>query len=73
MELDKDSDAGGVRRLLRVEFAGDEPLVCLNVFCPSTGRQYMLRVPPQMRHCHAAAAWIAGFDNPDEYQPVQET
>jgi hypothetical protein len=73
MELDKDRDAGGVRRLLRVEFAGDEPLVCLNVFCPSTGRQYMLRVPPQMRHCHAAAAWIAGFDNPDEYQPVQET
>ena len=73
MELDKDRDAGGVRRLLRVEFAGDEPLVCLNVFCPSTGRQYMLRVPPQMRHCHAAAAWIAGFDNPDEYQPIQET
>ena len=73
MELDKDRDAGGMRRLLRVEFAGDEPLVCLNVFCPSTGRQYMLRVPPQMRHCHAAAAWIAGFDNPDEYQPIQET
>lgn len=73
LELDRDTDPGGVRRLLRVELPGDEPLVCLNVFCPSTGRQYMLRVPPKLRRCHAAAAWIAGFDNPDEYQPVQET
>lgn len=72
-ELDRDRDPGGERRLLRVEMQGDEPLVCLAVFCPSTGRQYMLRVPPATKSCHQAAAWIAGFDNPNDYQPLQET
>ena len=71
--LDTDTDAGGERQLLRVPIAGDEPLVCVSVFCPFTGRQYMLRVPPQTRTCHQAAAWLAGFDNADDYQPVMET
>lgn len=71
--IDEDDDPGGERRLLRVAMQGDEDLVCLAVYCPSTGRQYMLRVPPSMRTCHQAAAWIAGFDNPDEYQPLAET
>jgi hypothetical protein len=72
-ELARDRDAGGERRLLRVPLAGDEPLVCLAVFCPSTGRQYLLRVPPNMRTCHQAAAWIAGFDNPKDYRLVAES
>jgi hypothetical protein len=71
--IDHDSDPGGERRLLRVSLQGDEPLVCIAVYCPSTGRQYMLRVPPSMRSCHQAAAWIAGFDNADDYRPVAET
>src|SRR5579859_784051 len=71
--LDQDQDPGGRRRLLRVPLTGDEPLVCLDVYCPSTGRQYLLRVPPAMRSCHQAAAWIAGFDNPDQYHPLAET
>jgi hypothetical protein len=71
--LDRDRDAGGDRRLLRVALAGDEPLVCLSVSCPSTGRQYALRVPPGMATCRQAAAWTAGFDNPDDYRPVVET
>ena len=71
--LDRDRDPGGERQLLRVPLQGDEPLVCISVFCPSTGRQYMLRVPPQMRTCRQAVAWIAGFDNPDDYRPVAET
>jgi len=41
--------------------------------CPSTGRKYLLRVPPHIADCRAAAAWLAGFNNPDEYRPVQET
>ncbi|HLG75402.1 MAG TPA: hypothetical protein VKX46_03245 [Ktedonobacteraceae bacterium] len=68
-----DTDPGGERRLLCVPLAGDEPLVCLAVGCPSTGRRYMIRVPPAMRTCHQAAAWIAGFDNPDDYHPIVET
>jgi hypothetical protein len=43
------------------------------VACPSTGRRYALRVPPTMRSCRQAAAWTAGFDNPDLYRPLIET
>ena len=71
--LDTDTDPGGKRSLLRVPIAGDEPLVCLSVSCPSTEREYMLRVPPTILSCRQAAAWLAGFDNADEYQPVMET
>ncbi len=71
--LDEDQDAGGPRRLLLVALGDDEPLVCLAVRDPSTGRQYVLRVPPDMQSCHQAAAWIAGFDNRDDYHPITET
>lgn len=71
--LDEDTDAGGKRQLLRVELKDDEPLVTLSCSCPSTGRQYFLRVPPSVQSCHQAAAWIAGFDDPDQYHPIMET
>ena len=71
--LNRDTDPGGPRQLLKVAMKDDEDLVALSCFCPSTGRQYMIRVPPQTRTCHQAAAWIAGFDNPDDYHPVLET
>jgi hypothetical protein len=71
--LDDDRDPGGPRYLLRVEIPRDEPLVCLAVSDPSTGRQYVLRVPPTVASCRQAAAWIAGFDNPDAYRPLAET
>ncbi|HLY31217.1 MAG TPA: hypothetical protein VKQ36_09310 [Ktedonobacterales bacterium] len=69
----QDEDAGGMRQLLELSLPGDEPLVCLAVRDPSTGKQYLIRVPPWMRTCHQAAAWIAGFDDPDDYYPVAET
>jgi hypothetical protein len=71
--LDKDRDAGGRRRLLRIALEGDEPLVCVSVICPTTHRQFMLRVPPTMTTCRQAVAWTAGFDDLDEYQPAVET
>jgi hypothetical protein len=71
--LDQDEDPGGERRLLRIEMPDEEPLVCISVRCPSTGRQYVIRVPLDMTSCHQAAAWIAGFDDPDEYHPLVET
>lgn len=71
--LDQDRDPGGPRRLLRVPLDGDEPMVTLSCRCPSTGRQYFLRVPPGTQTCHQAAAWIAGFDDPRDYRPVIET
>jgi hypothetical protein len=71
--MHRDRDPGGERRLLRVRMQNDEDLVCVSVICPSTGRQYIIRVPPTMRSCRQAVAWIAGFDNPDDYRPLVET
>lgn len=71
--LDSDQDAGGPRELLHVDLEDDEPLVGLACRCPSTDRQYFLRVPPTMKSCHQAAAWMAGFDDPAKYRPVIET
>lgn len=71
--LDSDVDPGGPRQLLRVRLEGDEDLVALSCSCPSTFRQYMIRVPPATPTCRHAAAWIAGFDDPDDYQPLVET
>ena len=71
--LDRDRDAGGERQLLRVPLEGDEPLVCVSVYCPSTGRRYLLRVPPAMETCRQAVAWTAGFDDPEDYRPLAET
>lgn len=71
--LDRDEDPGGERRLLRVEMVDDEPLVCVSVFCPSTARQYVIRVPPDTKSCHQAIAWTAGFDDPSLYRPLVET
>jgi hypothetical protein len=70
--LDVDRDAGGERRLLRVAIPGDEALVCVSVCCPSTGRRYLLRVPPHVTTCHEAIAWTADLD-PSEYKPEVET
>jgi hypothetical protein len=71
--IDRDIGAGGARRLLRGPRVRGEHPVYLVVLDPSTGRQYLLRVPPHMRTCHQAAAWVAGFDNPDDYHPIVET
>jgi hypothetical protein len=69
---DRDTDAGGDRQLICIAFEDDEPLMLLKVICPSTGHLHVLRVPPYMDTCHQSAAWIAGFDNPNDYHPAIE-
>jgi hypothetical protein len=69
---DRDRDLGGDRQLIHIPFEDDESLMLLKVVCPSTGHLHVLRVPPHMRSCRQAAAWIAGFDNPDDYHPMIE-
>jgi hypothetical protein len=71
--LDEDQDQGGLRQLLKIDLLEDEALVGLFCNCPSTRRQYFLRVPPAMRTCHQAAAWMAGFEDPKLYHPEIET
>ncbi len=71
--IDRDTDTGGDRELLRLPLQNDEDFVCLSCNCPSTQRHYLLRVPPTMKTCHQAAAWMAGFDDPSKYKPIIET
>ena len=70
--VDQDSDPGGKRLLIRFNrFA--RTVTYLMCSCPSTARVYLMQVPDSVQTCHAAAAWLAGFDNPDDYRPVIET
>lgn len=69
---DRDRDAGGERQLIYIPFEDDEALMVLKVICPSTRHTHILRVPPHIQSCHQAAAWIAGFTNPDDYNPAIE-
>jgi Domain of unknown function (DUF6745) len=71
--LDEDRDAGGARRLLRITPREGEPIVCVQVQCPSTGNRYLLRVPPDILTCHGAVAWTAGYRNARDYHPLLET
>ncbi|MGE0761563.1 MAG: DUF6745 domain-containing protein [Pirellulaceae bacterium] len=71
--VDADRDRGGERRLLHVGVDSGDDIMCVAVNCPSTGKRYLLRVPPTMRTCHQAIAWTAGFTDPDDYRPLRET
>ncbi len=70
--LDKDTDAGGERKLIKIPLEDDEDILIVAVICPSTAHQYVLRVPPYMRSCRQAVAWIAGFENPNDYTVLLE-
>ncbi len=67
--------AGQPRRLLSVavprDLTVDQKIVAVHVTCPSTGHEYLLRVPPTMTRCDEAVAWTFGM-NADKYAPVVE-
>lgn len=60
------------RALLRLDLAGDEPVVALEVRCPSTGLAHLLRVPPATRTCAEAVAWTFGLSE-SAFRPARET
>ncbi len=49
-----------------------EHLQFVKVTCPSTGRNYMLCVPPHLTSSHEAIAWTFG-KRPEDYNPNVET
>ena len=71
--LDQDQDRGGARQLLSIDLDKDEPLVGLSCFCPPREGSIFSGFPPNMKTCHQAAAWTAGFDDPWLYSPQIET
>lgn len=65
-------DASDYGKLYQLYLSSGEPWTMVEVACPSTGRAYMLRVPPTMRTARGAVAWT--FDvRTRNYHPVQET
>lgn len=60
------------RRLLEWRMRWDEPVRAVEVICPSTGQDYLLRVPPSMSTCQSAVAWTFGM-NASTYAPLVET
>jgi hypothetical protein len=60
------------RTLWEVEVPGDEPVVAVQVRCPSTGHDYTLRVPPDITTCDEALAWTFNLP-PNGYLPRVET
>lgn len=77
--IHKDTDgAGQYRELVEVDWpladSTDNVARWMRVSCPSTGRVYYLGVPPRVKTCPEAAAWIAGFDKaPRELAFAKET
>lgn len=58
--------------LYRLELPRDESLVVIELTCPTTGRRYLLRVPPNMETAREAIAWT--FDlAPEAYNPIEQT
>jgi hypothetical protein len=63
--------------LYRVELAGDEPIVMVEVENSTpepdgTMKMYMLRVPPMCTTAREAVAWTFGL-TPEQYEPAMET
>jgi hypothetical protein len=73
--LDRDRDAHGERRLLRLDLDQDEPLVMVEVRCNRKDGKidtYHLRVPPDTLTCADAVAWTFGKEKSD-YKPAFES
>jgi hypothetical protein len=49
-----------------------KPATFCDVKCPSSGRRYIIRVPPETRTCRAGLAWSAGVKE-GEYEFAMET
>lgn len=64
--------------LWRLRLRDDEPVVMAKVINSSpepdgTFRDYVLRVPPNMRTCHQAIAWSFGYEKASQYHPDIQT
>ncbi len=63
-----------MNELLAVDIHGDPDgkLVALRVVCPSTFREYWLRVPPNQKTVQEALAWTFDMKS-EEYNPIAES
>lgn len=64
------SDNGS--QLLRIDITNGQPIVAVKVKDSTTGRIYILSVPPTMETCKEAIAWTFGMTR-KQYSPKKET
>lgn len=73
--IDSQKEEKGISELIRFRFdeSYGEPdeIYCAKVICPSTGNEYLLRVPPS-KSLREALGWTFGISE-DKYFPVAET
>ena len=70
----RDGNCDSINELLAIDLPDDPDLrmVALRVIDPSTGRQYIIRVPPDQTTVQGALAWSFNVA-PDKYRLLQET
>jgi hypothetical protein len=63
-----------INELLSIDLPDDPDrrMVALRVIDPSTGREYIIRVPPNQRTVQGALAWSFNL-KPEDYKLVQES
>ncbi len=75
-EIDRSTDRYGYDQVLLRTASTDKLaggyIYFVNVACPSTGRKYMLCVPPVFKRANEAVAWTFGKSAAD-YKPIIET
>lgn len=63
-----DEGRGGEYQLLKINQTIDvEPIVLCKMSCPSTGKPYMIRVPPDIDQAYDAITWIRHGYKPEQF------
>ena len=63
----------GEHELILLQWRKDEePINLVKVKDTTTGKFYLLRVPPNIRTCREAVAWTFALQ-PEDYEPIKET
>lgn len=68
----KQIDASDFGKLITADIGETDPLVMVQVTCPSTDHDYLLRVPPHMKRAREAVAWTFDMEE-NEYNPSIQT
>lgn len=72
VDVEPDPEPRRLLRIIAIRDTDEERPQYVEVRCPSTGRMYHLRVPPNVRTCTEAVAWTFRVDA-DEYKPKVQT
>jgi len=72
-EIDYAENDDQIHRLLRFKMEPHQPIIILSISNTNTYDPYLLRVPPHITTCSEAMEWMAQFDHPQHYNPLDPT